>query len=123
MRFCLDILMNGGSRHLVITPTTSPENIFICRGEKATVAKFAKISVSIVRGVFTQYLDMLDLLDISEDLTAKPTAPCKLLSPVSDLHAWRNAGMGRPVQGNGYPPPAVHCHGRPAGARITFRSC
>jgi len=78
-RFYLDILAGDGEGRLVVAPATSPENTFTYHGRKTAVAKSAQMSVSIVRGVLTQYLRALELLNITEDMAAEARGALPLL--------------------------------------------
>lgn len=55
-KFYLDILCEDERGELVITPATSPENSFIYRGERISVAKSCAMSSAIVLETFENYL-------------------------------------------------------------------
>lgn len=69
--FYLDqIILNDEGRY-VLSPATSPENVFLYEGQTCKVAREAAMSQSILREVWEHYLQALDALGQSEPEAAR----------------------------------------------------
>ena len=64
VQFYVDTLCVNDEGHYIITPATSPENVFTYDGETCKIAREANMSQAIVREVFTHYLRALDILGL-----------------------------------------------------------
>ena len=67
-RFYLDILRESDG-YYIITPTTSPENIFIHNGEYCAISKTSTMTMSILRELFNRILLAEKILDTKSDLS------------------------------------------------------
>ena len=64
--FYLDqVVLNEEGRY-ILSPATSPENVFLYEGQTCKVAREAAMSQSILREVWEHYLQALDVLEQSE---------------------------------------------------------
>jgi alpha-L-fucosidase 2 len=73
-RFYLDIMVPDKNGCLIITPATSPENVFTYRGETVKVARESTINTAIVRETLNHYLAALDTLALDEPMKAEALA-------------------------------------------------
>lgn len=69
--FYADTLCLNEDGRYIITPATSPENVFTYGGETCKVAREANMSQCIVREVFTHYLKALSLLNMDSTEAAR----------------------------------------------------
>ena len=67
-RFYLDVMAEDEEGRLFISPGTSPENSFIIEDGKSSVAKLAAMSQAIVREILSNYLKILDILGMQEEM-------------------------------------------------------
>jgi len=66
--FCKDWLIQDGKGHLVTSPSTSPENVFITeKGVKASVSMATTMDMSIIWDVFTNTIEASEVLGIDAD--------------------------------------------------------
>lgn len=70
VRFYLDI-MRESDGYYIITPTTSPENIFIHNGEQCAISKTSSMSMSIIRELFARVLQAEKILQTRSDLSGE----------------------------------------------------
>ncbi len=68
--FYCDAMVDDGHGHLSIYPATSPENHFSFEGHDVSGAANATMQEAIVREVFDEYMQALDILGLSDDLRA-----------------------------------------------------
>jgi len=61
--FLLDILTNDGKGHLLVCPSTSPENTFIYQEKNCNVAATAAMSLSIAQELFQNCIHSCEILD------------------------------------------------------------
>ena len=64
VQFYVDTLCLNDDGKYIISPATSPENVFTYNGQTCKIGREANMSQAIVREVFTHYLRALDILSI-----------------------------------------------------------
>ncbi len=89
VEFYLDTLRQNPDGKYIITPATSPENVFVYNGEICKIAREANMSQSIVREVFGHYLRTLE--ELGED--APDAAEVRRILPL--LQAERIGSQGQ----------------------------
>lgn len=67
-RFCEGWLIDDGKGHLVTSPATSPENVFVTPdGFKGTVSAGTTMDMAIIRDLFTNTIEAAKILGVDED--------------------------------------------------------
>jgi alpha-L-fucosidase 2 len=67
--FCLDWLIEDGEGHLVTSPATSPENIFLdAEGQPCAVSMGTTMDMAVIRELFTYCVEASKLLDADAEL-------------------------------------------------------
>ncbi|MEX1029710.1 MAG: glycoside hydrolase family 95 protein [Paenibacillaceae bacterium] len=80
--FCLDWLVEGPNGQLVTNPSTSPENKFVtAEGVPSSVSMATTMDISIIRELFTHYIEASHILNCDEDLLAEIATALKRLPP------------------------------------------
>lgn len=70
VRFCLSLLIKTDKGY-VISPATSPENEFLYKNKKLTVAQSTENENAIVRNLFQDYLEASEILNIQDELVCQ----------------------------------------------------
>lgn len=68
-QFYLDVLIEDKKGYLVITPTSSPENIFDYEGKTYSIANYATMTMAIVLDVFTNFIKCAHILGIDQEFS------------------------------------------------------
>ncbi|MDR1464232.1 MAG: glycoside hydrolase family 95 protein [Oscillospiraceae bacterium] len=79
--FLLALLVEDGEGHLVIGPSTSPENRFLYQGETLALAKTSTISMGITKDLFGRLQECFALLEIDDDFSRRIGAALPRLRP------------------------------------------
>lgn len=91
VRFCLQIVVKTEAG-LVVAPATSPENEFLDRGQKASVAYYSENANAIVRTLLRNYLQAVETLKSAGEECAKryqPAAAVETLKSAGEERAER----------------------------------
>lgn len=68
-RFYLSQLVDTPDGYRIAYPSTSPENYYVCEGARASVSETTEMTMSCVRELFKNYLDVCEKFDIIDDIT------------------------------------------------------
>jgi len=80
--FCLDWLVEGPNGQLVTNPSTSPENKFVtAEGVTSSVSMATTMDISIIREVFTHFLEASRILSSEPEIQAEVATALKRLPP------------------------------------------
>ncbi|WP_430125135.1 glycoside hydrolase family 95 protein [Paenibacillus solani] len=79
--FCLDWLVEDGKGHLVTSPSTSPENLFLTEEDlPCSVSAGSTMDMAIIRDLFHNCIEASQLLELDEELRKEwKTAAARLL--------------------------------------------
>lgn len=77
--FFLDILVEDGEGHLIVSPSTSPENGYLKDGKILKVSKTTTMSTAIVRECFSNYLLSCEILSLEDELKENVSEAIKKL--------------------------------------------
>ncbi len=77
--FFLDILVDDGEGHLIVSPSTSPENAFLKDGKILKVSKTTTMSTAIVKECFLNFLSACEKLSLDDELKEKVLEAVKKL--------------------------------------------
>jgi hypothetical protein len=92
--FCLDWLVDDGKGYLITSPSTSPENRYIGEdGRSWAVAKGATMDLALMRNLFENSIEAINILDIDKSFGDTVRATLKRLLPYQvgkdgDLQEW-----------------------------------
>ncbi len=92
--FCLDFLTDDGKGHLVTSPSTSPENVFITPdGKRSAVSMASTMDLELIHDLFTHCIRSTKILNVDEPFRERlETALAKLLplqiGPDGRLQEW-----------------------------------
>lgn len=80
--FCSYLLIADKNGHLIMAPSTSPENVFNYNGKKLPVAPTSTMTMALIRELFENLRRCFDILDIDDDFSkiVRRQLP-KLLAP------------------------------------------
>ncbi|NLI60125.1 MAG: glycoside hydrolase family 95 protein [Clostridiales bacterium] len=67
-QFYLDTLVEDKDGYLMMSPSTSPENMFLYEDQICFVSKTTTMTTAIIREVFNNYLKCCEILDIDEEM-------------------------------------------------------
>ncbi len=82
VRFCLQAVRDT-EKGYVLSPATSPENEFLCEGEKVSVAAYSENCNAIIRNLFKDYLECCRELEIDDELKAEAGKVLSNMAPVA----------------------------------------
>lgn len=80
-RFLLDYLIEDRDGFYVTAPSTSPENVFISNGEKASVCIGSTMDMSIIREVFQNLISMCEILEYESEVAIEARNILEKLRP------------------------------------------
>lgn len=80
-RFYADVLTEKNNE-LIFCPTTSPENKFLSNGQSVYVSQSSAMTVSIIRELFTFFIESAEILGIDDDFVDEISAKLKMLQKV-----------------------------------------
>ncbi len=69
--FMLDLLIEDKDGYLILAPSTSPENEFLIDGVAASVSETTTMTMSIVKELFSNTIDALNVLKIDDEFKAE----------------------------------------------------
>lgn len=69
--FMLDLLIEDKDGYLILAPSTSPENEFLIDGVAASVSETTTMTMSIVKELFANMIDVLNILGEDNELKAE----------------------------------------------------
>lgn len=69
--FMLDLLIEDKDGYLILAPSTSPENEFLIDGVAASVSETTTMTMSIVKELFTNTIDALNILKLDDEFKAE----------------------------------------------------
>lgn len=93
-RFLLDIMIEDKQGHLIICPSTSPENAFIYEGKKCNVAATATMTMTIAKELFKNCLKCCDILDCDQEFADE------LKGKMDKLYPYRTGSKGQLLEWN-----------------------
>lgn len=80
-RFYLSLLKEDEDGHLILTPSTSPENTFQYQGKTQAIARYTTMSQSIVQNLFYDILTSAQILGIEDDFVKEIRQKAERLDP------------------------------------------
>lgn len=81
VRFCLSLLIKT-EKGYVISPATSPENEFVYKDKKLTVAQYTENENAVVRNLIRDYLEASEILKIQDELVCQIQSMKDQMAPV-----------------------------------------
>lgn len=69
VRFYLSQLEDSEDGWRIVTPSTSPENRYLCENGSSSVSETTEMTMAAVRGLFANYLGACQILGITDDIT------------------------------------------------------
>ena len=80
--FCLQNVEKT-EKGFALTPATSPENEFMCEGQKVSVAYFSENENAIIRNLLKDYLDCCQILDKHDDVAQNAKEILAQIAPIA----------------------------------------
>ena len=82
VRFCLQAVVETDKGYALF-PATSPENEFLCNGQKVSVAAYSENCNAIIRNLLKDYLECCKELEIEDDLEEDAKKILKKMAPIA----------------------------------------
>ncbi len=82
VRFCLQAVTDTGKGY-ALSPATSPENEFLCDGQKVSVASYSENGNAIIRNLLQDYLECCKELGIKEEPEGETEKILRRMAPLA----------------------------------------